>query len=85
VEGPYRHVRNPMITAVVTVLAGEAALFGSVPLLFWCLAFFGLNHLFFVAHEEPGLVRRFGDDYLAYRDNVPRWVPRGTPWTPSRS
>ena len=82
VEGPYRHVRNPMITAVVTVLAGEAALFGSLPLLIWCLAFLAVNHLFFVIHEEPGLVRRFGDEYRAYRDNVPRWLPRRTAWTP---
>jgi protein-S-isoprenylcysteine O-methyltransferase Ste14 len=83
VEGPYRHVRNPMIAAVVTVLAGEAALFGSLPLLIWCVAFLGLNHLFFLIHEEPGLVRRFGDEYRAYRHNVPRWLPRRTPWRPS--
>ena len=29
VRGPYRYVRNPMITGVVSVLLGEAALFGS--------------------------------------------------------
>ncbi len=40
VEGPYRHLRNPMITAVLAVLAGEAALFGSLPLLIWFAAFF---------------------------------------------
>jgi protein-S-isoprenylcysteine O-methyltransferase Ste14 len=33
VEGPYAHVRNPMITAVLAVLLGEAALFGSRGLL----------------------------------------------------
>jgi protein-S-isoprenylcysteine O-methyltransferase Ste14 len=33
VAGPYRHVRNPMITAVLSVLLGEAALFGSPVLL----------------------------------------------------
>ena len=44
VEGPYRHVRNPMITAVLAVLAGEAALFGSPPLLIWLAAFFAINY-----------------------------------------
>ncbi len=83
VEGPYRHVRNPMISAVLAVLAGEAALFGSLPLLVWCGAFFGLNHAFFLIHEEPGLVRRFGDPYRAYRANVPRWLPRRRPWRSS--
>lgn len=83
VEGPYRHVRNPMISAVVTVLAGEGVLFGSRPLLIWCVAFLGINHAFFLIYEEPGLVRRFGDRYRAYRRNVPRWLPRRRPWTPS--
>jgi protein-S-isoprenylcysteine O-methyltransferase Ste14 len=82
VEGPYRHVRNPMIAAVLAVLAGEAALFGSSPLLIWFGGFFVLNFAVFQLYEEPGLERRFGEDYLAYKRNVPRWLPRRTPWTP---
>ena len=35
VAGPYRYVRNPMISAVLCVLLGEAALFGSPALLIW--------------------------------------------------
>ena len=85
VEGPYRHVRNPMITAVLAVLAGEAALFGSPPLLIWCAAFFAINHVFFRLHEEPGLERRFGEEYRAYKRNVPRWLPRRAPWAPRTS
>jgi protein-S-isoprenylcysteine O-methyltransferase Ste14 len=82
VEGPYRHVRNPMIAAVLAVLAGEAALFGSPPLLIWFAAFFAVNHAFFWLYEEPGLGRRFGGDYRTYKRNVPRWLPRRTPWQP---
>jgi protein-S-isoprenylcysteine O-methyltransferase Ste14 len=81
VEGPYRHVRNPMISAVLTVLAGEVALFGSPALLIWCAAFFALNHVLFMVYEEPRLLRRFGDPYRAYMDSVPRWLPRRTPWS----
>jgi protein-S-isoprenylcysteine O-methyltransferase Ste14 len=76
VHGPYGHVRNPMITAVLAVLAGEAALFGSLPLLAWCAAFFALNYVGFRVYEEPGLERRFGDEYRAYKREVPRWLPR---------
>jgi len=83
VEGPYRHVRNPMITAVLAVLAGEAALLGSLPLLLWCAAFFLLNAVGFHVYEEPDLERRFGDPYRAYKRNVPRWLPRRTPWVPA--
>jgi protein-S-isoprenylcysteine O-methyltransferase Ste14 len=80
VEGPYRHLRNPMITAVLAVLAGEAALFGSLPLLIWFAAFFATNNIFFSLYEEPGLERRFGEDYRTYKANVPRWLPRRVPW-----
>jgi protein-S-isoprenylcysteine O-methyltransferase Ste14 len=82
VAGPYRHVRNPMIAAVLAVLAGEAVLFGSPPLLIWFGCFFTLNYVVFRFYEEPGLERRFGEDYRAYKRNVPRWLPRRTPWTP---
>jgi protein-S-isoprenylcysteine O-methyltransferase Ste14 len=82
VAGPYRHVRNPMITGVLAVLLGEAALFASLPLLVWFGAAFAVNALYFPLVEEPGLRRRFGDEYEAYRANVPRWLPRLRPWEP---
>jgi protein-S-isoprenylcysteine O-methyltransferase Ste14 len=85
VRGPYRHVRNPMITGVTLILLGEAALFGSVGVLIWCLAFFTINAVYFPLVEEPGLRERFGDEYECYRRNVPRWIPRRRPWTPGRS
>jgi hypothetical protein len=25
-------------------------------------------------------VKRFGSDYLMYKPNVPRWIPRLRPW-----
>jgi len=84
VRGPYRFVRNPMIVGVLTVILGEAALFGSRAVLAWGLAFFAVNAVWFPVVEEPGLVRRFGADYDAYRRNVPRWLPRSKPWTPPR-
>ena len=76
VAGPYRYVRNPMITAVLTVLIGEALLFGSWAIAVWAAAFFALNWPWFVLHEEPRLERRFGDEYRAYKRAVPRWLPR---------
>jgi protein-S-isoprenylcysteine O-methyltransferase Ste14 len=80
VVGPYRHVRNPMITAVLTVLAGEAVLFGSPALAIWLAAFFAANFVLFGLYEEPGLERRFGEEYRLYKRNVPRWLPRRKPW-----
>ena len=78
--GPYRHLRNPMISGVITVLMGEALLFGSLPLLGWAVIFAAANALYMPLVEEPGLERRFGEDYRRYRANVPPWVPRLTAW-----
>jgi protein-S-isoprenylcysteine O-methyltransferase Ste14 len=41
------------------------------------LAFF---HVFVVVYEEPTLTQTFGIEYEAYRADVPRWIPRLTPW-----
>lgn len=81
VAGVYRHVRNPMITGMILILLGEAALFRSWPLLAWALFFFAANLVYIPLVEEPGLVRRFGAAYERYRRNVPRWIPRWSPWT----
>jgi protein-S-isoprenylcysteine O-methyltransferase Ste14 len=76
VRGPYRHVRNPMISGVLTVLLGEAALFGSVAVLIWAGLVFAINAVYFIAVEEPDLRDRFGAEYEAYAARVPRWIPR---------
>ncbi len=79
--GPYRYMRNPMITGVLAMIAGEALLLGSRMVAGWGAIFLAVNQLYFVAVEEPGLERRFGDGYLRYKAAVPRWLPRSTPWT----
>jgi len=80
VQGVYRHVRNPMISGVILVLLGESVLTASLPLFCWFLVAAAVNAAYLPLSEEPGLVKRFGEEYLAYRRNVPRWVPRWTPW-----
>jgi protein-S-isoprenylcysteine O-methyltransferase Ste14 len=80
VRGIYRHVRNPMISGVFSVLLAEALLTASLPLLCWFAFFVIVNMIYVPLVEEPGLLRRFGDDYVAYKRNVPRWIPRRTPW-----
>ena len=79
-RGPYRHVRNPMITSVLIMLSAETLAFGSWPLVAWLVFFFAANCVYFPLVEEKGLERRFGDAYRTYKANVPRWLPRFTPW-----
>ncbi len=74
--GPYGYSRNPMISSVAAMLIGEALFFGSALLAGWSVVFIAVNHVYFVASEEPGLARRFGAAYAEYRRSVPRWLPR---------
>lgn len=82
VSGPYRHVRNPMLTAVILMILAEAVAFGSVALLGWAIIFFALNTAYFAHVEEPGLERRFGEAYRLYKASVGRWIPSLRPYQP---
>ncbi len=82
VAGPYTRVRNPMISGVTAVICGEATLLGSPRVALWAAAFVGINHVYFLWSEEPGLVKRFGEEYAEYCRHVPRWIPSLRPWRP---
>jgi protein-S-isoprenylcysteine O-methyltransferase Ste14 len=76
VRGPYRYMRNPMITGVGTILAGQAVFFRSWGIAVELAVFAVVNAIYFPLVEEPGLQRRFGVEYEEYRARVPRWLPR---------
>jgi len=82
VQGPYRYVRNPMISGVALVLSGEALVLLSRSHLWWAVLFLIINAVYIPLLEEPLLANRFGSDYEEYRRNVPRLLPRLRPWTP---
>jgi protein-S-isoprenylcysteine O-methyltransferase Ste14 len=81
--GPYRHVRNPMISGVLAILLGEAAVAASGSLLLWFAIFLTLQEIAIRFWEEPHLTQRYGSEYLNYQRNVPRWIPRISGWAPT--
>jgi protein-S-isoprenylcysteine O-methyltransferase Ste14 len=81
VRGPYRYVRNPMISGVVLVVFGESLVLLSSTILGWAVTFLAINFVYIPLLEEPMLSARFGESYEEYRRNVPRLIPRLTPWT----
>lgn len=83
VHGVYKHVRNPMISGVSCILLGEAMLLGSTLLFCWFVLFLLGNLIYIPLIEESALTRPFGDDYILYKKNVPRWIPRLRPWNGS--
>jgi protein-S-isoprenylcysteine O-methyltransferase Ste14 len=80
VTGLYRHVRNPIYIAVVAVILGQALLFGDSRLLWYGALLWLFFHVAVVVFEEPTLNQTFGPEYESFRTNVPRWIPRLTPW-----
>jgi protein-S-isoprenylcysteine O-methyltransferase Ste14 len=82
VVGFYRYVRNPMYVGFLTGWTGLWVVFGRTNLAaigLACLALLAV-HLFVLGYEEPTLRRMFGAQYEEYSRNVPRWLPRLSPW-----
>ena len=75
VSGQHRYVRNPMYLAVLSIVVGQALVFGSGWLLAYAGLLFGAFHAFVVGYEEPTLARH-GASYADYRRRVNRWWPR---------
>ena len=80
VSGLYQYGRNPMYVGVLGMILGQGLLFGDGRLFaYGVLLWLGI-HVFVVGYEEPTLRRSFGSEYEAFSRNVPRWIPRLSPW-----
>ncbi len=73
--GPFAWTRNPIILSHALAALGLSAVVGS-PSAFLVVLALGIPVQVIVRVEERKLEARFGDAYRAYRDRVPRWVPR---------
>jgi protein-S-isoprenylcysteine O-methyltransferase Ste14 len=80
VTGWYRYVRNPMYVAVLSIIVGQALLLGNIHVLEYGAAAWLVTHFFVLAYEEPTMRATFGEEYQQFCQNVPRWIPRLTPW-----
>jgi protein-S-isoprenylcysteine O-methyltransferase Ste14 len=76
--GPFRYVRNPMSIGAIMAMLGWSMVNRSLSMFLAWLLLTLLLHLMVVYVEEPGLEKRFGASYRAYRFSVPRWLPRFT-------
>jgi protein-S-isoprenylcysteine O-methyltransferase Ste14 len=71
--GPYAFTRNPMYLGHMVFLAGLTLLTRSpfaAALLTTVVAWFDER----AVHDERRLEKAFGEEYVAYRDRVPRWI-----------
>jgi protein-S-isoprenylcysteine O-methyltransferase Ste14 len=71
---PYTWTRNPMYLGVVTALFGMAIFFSSIAMLLAPAVFFAVIDRLVIPREEETMERLFGQDYVAYKDRVRRWI-----------
>lgn len=64
------------MAAELCVIWAVALYVGSLGVGVYAGAITALSHWLVVGVEEPELRRRFGEDYDAYCERVPRWIPR---------
>lgn len=78
VAGPYAHLQHPAFLGVLVMLFGEALWLRSLSIGTYAVLLAILSHAYVIYIEEPQLAQKFGSDYRAYRQAVPRWFPQLT-------
>ncbi len=74
VDGPFRFTRNPMYVGVIAVSIGVALVTGSWLTWLVPIILFVLDNFVIIPYEERSMQRAFGDEFLAYRQRVRRWL-----------
>jgi protein-S-isoprenylcysteine O-methyltransferase Ste14 len=74
IQGLYRFSRNPMYVAQVAYLLGLFVYRGELALALYAAIYAAVIHTSVVRSEEPELRQRFGEEYVRYTREVPRWI-----------
>jgi len=82
-SGPYSRTRNPLYWGNIIIYSGVAFLGGGD--FMWVLIafvwfFFIIQYYLIISLEEETLKLKFKDQYDLYIENVPKLLPRITPW-----
>ena len=72
--GFYRFTRNPMYLGMVLLLLGVAVLFGTLGAFLPIPVFALIIQEWFIRGEERFLEEIFGEQYVAFRKRVRRWI-----------
>jgi len=81
--GPFAYIRNPLYLGNIMIYAGTALFAGGpwvFPLFIIALLYFSIQYGLIISLEEKVLLNIFGKQYEEYCSNVPRLIPRLTPW-----
>lgn len=73
-DGLYAYSRNPAYVALTALLAGLGLLLDNVWILVSLVPVLLLMHYGVILREEAYLERKFGEEYLRYKERVRRWL-----------
>ena len=81
-NGPYAYLRNPMYMGNIFLYVGASIFAGAwLPImLYLVILFFSIQYSLTVKYEESCLIDVHGEKYLDYRETVPRFYPRLSPY-----
>ncbi len=86
-DGPFGYVRNPLYVGNIMMYVGCGIMSNAVVPYLALAAFvwFVIQYHLIVSREEEHLRTAFGDEYTAYCENVPRFIPRLTKYSGEHS
>ncbi|WP_455463381.1 methyltransferase family protein [Candidatus Hodarchaeum mangrovi] len=74
-KGVYSYVRHPMYLSFLVIYLGFIVLsFSIITFIFWLIIIYLFDQM--AQYEEKDLERILKANYLEYKKNVPRWIPR---------
>ncbi len=81
-NGPFAFLRNPLYFGNMFIYVGVSIMTGAwLPyLMYLVIFFFSIQYAFIVRLEEGKLSDLFGDEYMKYKEEVPRFFPRISPY-----
>jgi protein-S-isoprenylcysteine O-methyltransferase Ste14 len=72
--GPFRYTRNPLYLSMTLIYGGISALANALPAALLLPIVLRLMRRGVIEREERYLERKFGDEYIEYKEEVPRWI-----------
>ena len=73
-SGPFQFSRNPLYTGITLIYLGITNLVNTVWLLLFLPAILLTMRQHVISREEQYLERKFGNEYLEYKQGVRRWL-----------
>ena len=73
-EGFYKYTRNPMYVGMNSFLLGLLIILNNPINFIYLVIFFFIVRNLFVIKEEVQMLETFGEQYLAYKNKVRRWL-----------